>query len=96
MQITDRDFFLGCAVLMAISKPGEPITHAAIAAACGCTRATVYQIEKKALSKLAEKRVIADLYEAQFNTRPKRTESYWSRQMRLRRVLQDRKAKKWK
>jgi len=46
---------LGLAVLSAIRQPGEHFTYDVMAAACGCARSAIYQIERNAMRKLANR-----------------------------------------
>ena len=43
---------LGLALLSLIAKPGVPLSQEDIAAWCGCSRTTIYLIEKSALKKM--------------------------------------------
>ena len=39
-------------IFLSIREPGRRYSHAQIAAACGCSRTLIWQIERRALAKL--------------------------------------------
>ena len=49
------DIDLGLAVLSVIREPNVPLTYAAMAADCNCSRSAICEIERRALRKLANR-----------------------------------------
>lgn len=46
---------VGLAVLATLVKPGQSVSHRAIAEVCGCSRGLIFLIEKQALKKVRER-----------------------------------------
>lgn len=45
---------IGLSVLLAVRMPGETLTQREIADICGCSRTTIFNIEKSALKKIRQ------------------------------------------
>ena len=53
-KVRHPDLELKLEIFRMIADPGRRYTQEQIAAACGCSRATIYQIEKRALAKMRQ------------------------------------------